>query len=56
MYKYRAVVLKDWSETEYVTVYDRVFNTRKEANEALREVRGHVKYVEVLEIPNDSTR
>ena len=46
--KYLAEVLRDTSETAYTTTFSRVYNTRKAAENAIKDRFGDVKYVKEI--------
>jgi hypothetical protein len=43
--KFNAKSQKDYSEDEYITIFDKVFDTEEEAWEALKHIGGCVKTV-----------
>lgn len=47
---FRAVCYKDYSETEYLTRLDKVFKTKKEAEDALANTFGDVKFIKEIEV------
>ena len=49
MIKYLAEAHRDYSETEYVCVARKLFSTRKEAQEFLKDKCSHLQYITEVE-------
>lgn len=49
MVKYLAEVMKDTSETSYTTVFCKVFDKKEDAEKAIENVFGHLKWVKEIE-------
>ena len=54
MVKYLAEAHRDYSETEYVCVARKLFNTRKEAEEYLKNKCQHLQFIKELEYTDET--